>query len=158
MLELLLFVVLYKYKAIQQEATMKQETTQNKEVKEILNVGTLGQDERIRTVVNEHIQVQVIRSDVGYIVDILDKDGGLLNTSIYLDDDLSDEQESDDLFSYSLTVDGEMTIYLLDKYTIAEVQDVADDQAETLMDEILVEMGYKDEQGNITSKTRAYLN
>ena len=59
---------------------MKQQTTQDNANLEILNIATLSEDERVRTVVNEAIQVQIIRSDVGYIVDILDANGELIET------------------------------------------------------------------------------
>ena len=67
---------------------MKQQTTQDNSNSEILNLATLSEDERVRTVVNEAIQVQIIRSDVGYIVDILHASGELIETSTIWDDDL----------------------------------------------------------------------
>ncbi len=72
---------------------MKQQTTQDKTVPEILNVTTLSEDERVRTVVNEAIQVQIIRSDIGYIVDILDSNGELIETSTIFDDDLGNDED-----------------------------------------------------------------
>ena len=72
---------------------MKQQTTQDNSNSEILNVATLLEDERVRTVVNEAIQVQIIRSDVGYIVDILDANGELIETNTVWDDDLENEDE-----------------------------------------------------------------
>ena len=72
---------------------MKQQTTQDNSNSEILNVATLLEDERVRTVVNEAIQVQIIRSDVGYIVDILDANGELIETSTVWDDDLENDED-----------------------------------------------------------------
>ena len=72
---------------------MKQQTTQDNSNSEILNLATLSEDERVRTVVNEAIQVQIIRSDVGYIVDILDANGELIETSTVWDDDLENDDE-----------------------------------------------------------------
>ena len=72
---------------------MKQQTTQDNSNSEILNLATLSEDERVRTVVNKAIQVQIIRSDVGYIVDILDANGELIETSTVWDDDLENEDE-----------------------------------------------------------------
>ena len=72
---------------------MKQQTTQDNSNSEILNVATLSEDERVRTVVNKAIQVQIIRSDVGYIVDILDANGELIETSTVWDDDLENDDE-----------------------------------------------------------------
>ena len=72
---------------------MKQQTTQDSSNSEILNVATLLEDERVRTVVNEAIQVQIIRSDVGYIVDILDANGELIETNTVWDDDLENDDE-----------------------------------------------------------------
>ena len=72
---------------------MKQQTTQDNANLETLNVATLSEDERVRTVVNEAIQVQIIRSDVGYIVDILDANGELIETSTVWDDDLGNDDE-----------------------------------------------------------------
>ena len=72
---------------------MKQQTTQDNSNSEILNLATLSEDERVRTVVNEAIQVQIIRSDVGYIVDILDANGELIETSTVWDDDLEHDDE-----------------------------------------------------------------
>ena len=72
---------------------MKQQTTQDNSNSEILNVATLSEDERVRTVVNEAIQVQIIRSDVGYIVDILDANGELIETNTVWDDDLENDDE-----------------------------------------------------------------
>ena len=72
---------------------MKQQTTQDNSNSEILNVATLLEDERVRTVVNEAIQVQIIRSDVGYIVDILDANGELIETNTVWDDDLENDDE-----------------------------------------------------------------
>ena len=74
---------------------MKQQTTQDNANLEILNVATLSEDERVRTVVNEVIQVQIIRSDVGYIVDILDANGGLIETNTVWDDDLENDENED---------------------------------------------------------------
>ena len=74
---------------------MKQQTTQDNSNSEILNVATLSEDERVRTVVNEVIQVQIIRSDVGYIVDILDANGELIETSTVWDDDLENDEDED---------------------------------------------------------------
>ena len=74
---------------------MKQQTTQDNANLEILNVATLSEDERVRTVVNEAIQVQIIRSDVGYIVDILDANGGLIETNTVWDDDLENGENED---------------------------------------------------------------
>ena len=74
---------------------MKQQTTQDNSNSEILNVATLSEDERVRTVVNEAIQVQIIRSDVGYIVDILDANGELIETSTVWDDDLENDEDED---------------------------------------------------------------
>ena len=72
---------------------MKQQTTQDNANLEILNIATLSEDERVRTVVNEAIQVQIIRSDVGYIVDILDANGELIETNTVWDDDLENDDE-----------------------------------------------------------------
>ena len=72
---------------------MKQQTTQDNSNSEILNVATLLEDERVRTVVNEAIQVQIIRSDIGYIVDILDANGELIETNTVWDDDLENDDE-----------------------------------------------------------------
>ena len=72
---------------------MKQQTTQDNSNSEILNLATLLEDERVRTVVNEAIQVQIIRSDVGYIVDILDANGELIETNTVWDDDLENDDE-----------------------------------------------------------------
>ena len=74
---------------------MKQQTTQDNSNSEILNLATLLEDERVRTVVNEAIQVQIIRSDVGYIVDILDANGELIETSTVCDDDLENDEDED---------------------------------------------------------------
>lgn len=74
---------------------MKQQTTQDNSNSEILNLATLSEDERIRTVVNEAIQVQIIRSDVGYIVDILDANGELIETNTVWDDDLGNDEDED---------------------------------------------------------------
>ena len=74
---------------------MKQQTTQDNSNSEILNLATLSEDERVRTVVNEAIQVQIIRSDVGYIVDILDANGELIETSTVWDDDLENDEDED---------------------------------------------------------------
>ena len=74
---------------------MKQQTTQDNSNSEILNVATLLEDERVRTVVNEAIQVQIIRSDVGYIVDILDANGELIETNTVWDDDLENDEDED---------------------------------------------------------------
>ena len=74
---------------------MKQQTTQDNANLETLNVATLSEDERVRTVVNEVIQVQIIRSDVGYIVDILDANGGLIETNTVWDDDLENDENED---------------------------------------------------------------
>ena len=74
---------------------MKQQTTQDNANLEILNVATLAEDERVRTVVNEAIQVQIIRSDVGYIVDILDANGELIETNTVWDDDLENGENED---------------------------------------------------------------
>ena len=74
---------------------MKQQTTQDNANLEILNVATLSEDERVRTVVNEVIQVQIIRSDVGYIVDILDANGELIETNTVWDDDLENGENED---------------------------------------------------------------
>ena len=74
---------------------MKQQTTQDNSNSEILNLATLLEDERVRTVVNEAIQVQMIRSDVGYIVDILDANGELIETSTVWDDDLENDEDED---------------------------------------------------------------
>ena len=74
---------------------MKQQTTQDNSNSEILNVATLSEDERVRTVVNKAIQVQIIRSDVGYIVDILDANGELIETSTVWDDDLENDEDED---------------------------------------------------------------
>ena len=74
---------------------MKQQTTQDNANLEILNVATLSEDERVRTVVNEAIQVQIIRSDVGYIVDILDAYGELIETNTVWDDDLENGENED---------------------------------------------------------------
>ena len=72
---------------------MKQQTTQDNSNSEILNLATLLEDERVRTVVNEAIQVQIIRSDVGYIVDILDANGELIETNTVWDDDLENDED-----------------------------------------------------------------
>ena len=72
---------------------MKQQTTQDNSNSEILNLATISEDERVRTVVNEAIQVQIIRSDVGYIVDILDANGELIETNTVWDDDLENDDE-----------------------------------------------------------------
>ena len=74
---------------------MKQQTTQDNANLEILNIATLSEDERVRTVVNEVIQVQIIRSDVGYIVDILDANGELIETNTVWDDDLENGENED---------------------------------------------------------------
>ena len=74
---------------------MKQQTTQDNANLEILNLATLLEDERVRTVVNKAIQVQIIRSDVGYIVDILDANGGLIETNTVWDDDLENDEDED---------------------------------------------------------------
>lgn len=74
---------------------MKQQTTQDNANLEILNIATLSEDERVRTVVNEAIQVQIIRSDVGYIVDILDANGELIETNTVWDDDLENDENED---------------------------------------------------------------
>ena len=74
---------------------MKQQTTQDNSNSEILNVATISEDERVRTVVNEAIQVQIIRSDVGYIVDILDANGELIETNTVWDDDLENDEDED---------------------------------------------------------------
>ena len=74
---------------------MKQQTTQDNTNSEILNLATLSEDERVRTVVNEAIQVQIIRSDVGYIVDILDANGELIETNTVWDDDLENGENED---------------------------------------------------------------
>ena len=74
---------------------MKQQTTQDNSNSEILNVATISEDERVRTVVNEAIQVQIIRSDVGYIVDILDANGELIETNTVWDDDLENDDDED---------------------------------------------------------------
>ena len=74
---------------------MKQQTTQDNANLEILNIATLSEDERVRTVVNEAIQVQIIRSDVGYIVDILDANGELIETNTVWDDDLENVEDED---------------------------------------------------------------
>ena len=74
---------------------MKQLTTQDNANLEILNVATLSEGERVRTVVNEAIQVQIIRSDVGYIVDILDANGELIETNTVWDDDLENGENED---------------------------------------------------------------
>ena len=74
---------------------MKQQTTQDNANLEILNIATLSEDERVRTVVNEAIQVQIIRSDVGYIVDILDANGELIETNTVWDDDLENAEDED---------------------------------------------------------------
>lgn len=74
---------------------MKQQTTQDKSNSEILNLATLSEDERVRTVVNKAIQVQIIRSDVGYIVDILDANGELIETNTVWDDDLENDEDED---------------------------------------------------------------
>lgn len=74
---------------------MKQQTTQDNSNSEILNVATLSEDERVRTVVNKAIQVQIIRSDVGYIVDILDANGELIETNTVWDDDLENDEDED---------------------------------------------------------------
>ena len=74
---------------------MKQQTTQDNSNSEILNLVTLSEGERVRTVVNEAIQVQIIRSDVGYIVDILDANGELIETSTVWDDDLENDEDED---------------------------------------------------------------
>ena len=75
---------------------MKQQTTQDNSNSEILNVATLSEDERVRTVVNKAIQVQIIRSDVGYIVDILDANGELIETNTVWDDDLENDEDEDE--------------------------------------------------------------
>ena len=72
---------------------MKQQTTQDNSNSEILNLATLSEDERVRTVVNKAIQVQIIRSDVGYIVDILDANGELIETNTVWDDDLENDED-----------------------------------------------------------------
>lgn len=99
MLDLNMLVVLYtcKQQTIQYErgTGMKQQTTQDNSNSEILNVATLSEDERVRTVVNEAIQVQIIRSDVGYIVDILDANGELIETNTVWDDDLENDENED---------------------------------------------------------------
>ena len=74
---------------------MKQQTTQDNSNSEILNLATLSEDERVRTVVNKAIQVQIIRSDVGYIVDILDANGELIETNTVWDDDLENDEDED---------------------------------------------------------------
>ena len=74
---------------------MKQQTTQDNSNSEILNLATISEDERVRTVVNEAIQVQIIRSDVGYIVDILDANGELIETNTVWDDDLENVEDED---------------------------------------------------------------
>lgn len=74
---------------------MKQQTTQDNSNSEILNLATLSENERVRTVVNEAIQVQIIRSDVGYIVDILDANGELIETNTVWDDDLGNDEDED---------------------------------------------------------------
>ena len=83
------------YNTIRKRLNMKQQTTQDNANLEILNVATLSEDERVRTVVNEAIQVQIIRSDVGYIVDILDANGGLIETNTVWDDDLENDENED---------------------------------------------------------------
>lgn len=75
---------------------MKQQTTQDNSNSEILNLATLSEDERVRTVVNKAIQVQIIRSDVGYIVDILDANGELIETNTVWDDDLENDEDEDE--------------------------------------------------------------
>ena len=75
---------------------MKQQTTQDNSNSEILNLATLSEDERVRTVVNKAIQVQIIRSDVGYIVDILDANGELIETNTIWDDDLENDEDEDE--------------------------------------------------------------
>ena len=96
MLYFFLFVVLYTCKQYNiKRLNMKQQTTQDNANLEILNVATLSEDERVRTVVNEAIQVQIIRSDVGYIVDILDANGGLIETNTVWDDDLENDEDED---------------------------------------------------------------
>ena len=40
--------------------------------------------------------MQIIRSDVGYIVDIFNTDGELIETSIVLDDDLENDEDEDE--------------------------------------------------------------
>ena len=74
---------------------MKQQTTQDNSNSEILNLATLSEDERVRTVVNKAIQVQIIRSDVGYIVDILDANGELIETNTVWDDGLENNENED---------------------------------------------------------------
>ena len=74
---------------------MKQQTTQDNSNSEILNLATISEDERVRTVVNKAIQVQIIRSDVGYIVDILDANGELIETNTVWDDDLENVEDED---------------------------------------------------------------
>ena len=74
---------------------MKQRTTQDNANLEILNIAKLSEDERVRTVVNKAIQVQIIRSDVGYIVDILDANGELIETNTVWDDDLENDEDED---------------------------------------------------------------
>ena len=74
---------------------MKQQTTQDNSNSEILNLATISEDERVRTVVNEAIQVQIIRSDVGYVVDILDANGELIETNTVWDDDLENVEDED---------------------------------------------------------------
>ena len=74
---------------------MKQQTTQDNSNSEILNVATLSEEERVRKVVNKAIQVQIIRSDVGYIVDILDANGELIETNTVWDDDLENDEDED---------------------------------------------------------------
>ena len=67
---------------------MKQQTTKDNTIPEILNATTLLEGERVRTSVNKTFQVLIIRSDVGYIVDILNASGELIETSTIWDDDL----------------------------------------------------------------------
>ena len=67
---------------------MIQQTIQDNPNSEILNLATLSEGESVRTVVNGAIQVQIIRSDIGYIVDVLDRDGELIETDTVFDDDL----------------------------------------------------------------------
>ena len=67
---------------------MIQQTIQDNPNSEILNLATLSEGESVRTVVNEALQVQIIRSDVGYIVDVLDREGELIETDTVWDDDL----------------------------------------------------------------------
>ena len=72
---------------------MKQQTTQDNSNSEIRNLARVLEDERVRTVGNKAIQVQIIRSDVGYIVDILDANGELIETNTVWDDDLENDDE-----------------------------------------------------------------